>query len=64
MFANRMQHLHTLTGYHLLLPANVLDRDIWDFSNLLNHWKLNPEMVVQELLVKQATVARSNRNDS
>ena len=64
MFANRMQHLYTLTGYHLLLPANVLDRDIWDFSNLLNHWKINPEVVVQELLKKQATVARSNRNDS
>lgn len=64
MFANRMQHLHTLTGYHLLLPANVLDRDLWHFSNLLNHWRLNPEMVVQELLDKQATVTRSNRNDS
>ena len=64
MFANRMQNLHTLTGYHLLLPANVLDRDLWHFSNLLNHWRLNPEMVVQELLDKQATVARSNRNDS
>ena len=64
MFANRMQHLNTLTGYHLLLPANVLDRDIWHFSNLLNHWRLNPDMVVQELLEKQATVARSNRKDS
>lgn len=50
MFANRMSNLHTLTGYHLLLPANVLDRDIWHFSSLLNRWKLNPEMVVQNLL--------------
>ncbi|CAH9054323.1 hypothetical protein PSECIP111951_01967 [Pseudoalteromonas holothuriae] len=50
MFANRMHNLNTLTGYDLLLPANVLDRDIWHFSILLNRWKLNPDEVVKVLL--------------
>lgn len=55
MFANRMHNLKTLTGYDLLLPANVLDRDIWRFSTLLNRWKLSPEQVVKNLLEEQAT---------
>ena len=55
MFANRMHNLKTLTGYDLLLPANVLDRDIWRFSNLLNRWKMNPEQVVENLLKEVAT---------
>ncbi len=42
MFANRTQHLRELTGYDLLLPANVLDTDIWQFSANLNRWKLSP----------------------
>ncbi|MBD1582064.1 DUF2982 domain-containing protein [Pseudoalteromonas sp. S16_S37] len=50
MFANRMHNLKTLTGYDLLLPATVLDRDIWHFSTLLNRWKLNPDEVVELLL--------------
>ncbi|WP_105166848.1 DUF2982 domain-containing protein [Pseudoalteromonas sp. T1lg23B] len=50
MFANRMHNLKALTGYDLLLPANVLDRDIWHFSTLLNRWKLNPDEVVGSLL--------------
>jgi hypothetical protein len=50
MFANRMHNLKTLTGYDLLLPGNVLDRDIWHFSTLLNRWKLNPDEVVGTLL--------------
>ncbi|MBE0366270.1 DUF2982 domain-containing protein [Pseudoalteromonas aurantia] len=55
MFANRMHNLKTLTGYDLLLPANVLDRDIWRFSYLLNRWKLDPAQVVKNLLEEQAT---------
>lgn len=55
MFANRMQNLKTVTGYDLLLPANVLDRDIWQFATILNHWKLNPEKVVKDLHEQIAT---------
>ena len=50
MFANRMHNLNTLTGYDLVLPASVLDRDIWHFSTLLNRWKLDPVSVVDLLL--------------
>jgi hypothetical protein len=42
MFANRCKHLKLLTGYDLLLPASVLDRDIWGMSSNLNNWKRNP----------------------
>ncbi|MBQ4811995.1 hypothetical protein A7985_16990 [Pseudoalteromonas luteoviolacea] len=55
MFANRMQNLKTVTGYDLILPANVLDRDIWQFANILNHWKTNPEKVVKDLHDEVAT---------
>ncbi len=47
MFANRMRHLQQLTGYDLLLPASVLDRNIWDFSHSLNRWRQNPEQFIQ-----------------
>lgn len=42
MFANRAKHLQLFTGYDLLLPTSVLDRDIWGFSANLNKWKSNP----------------------
>ena len=50
MFANRTQHLRQLTGYDLLLPANVLDTDIWQFSADLNRWKLNPNKFINTRL--------------
>ncbi|GAA58657.1 hypothetical protein P20652_0514 [Pseudoalteromonas sp. BSi20652] len=46
MFANRAKHLKLLTGYDLLLPASVLDRDIWVFSANLNKWKCNPRQFI------------------
>ena len=52
MFANRTQHLRQLTGYDLLLPANVLDVDIWQFSADLNRWKLNPKEFLETRLQK------------
>lgn len=52
MFANRTQHLGQLTGYDLLLPANVLDTDIWQFSAYLNRWKLNPNEFINTQLHK------------
>lgn len=42
MFANRAKHLQLLTGYELLLPASVLDRNIWEFSANLNAWQREP----------------------
>lgn len=53
MFANRTQHLRQLTGYDLLLPANVLDVDIWQFSTNLNRWKLNPNEFIETRLQKK-----------
>lgn len=50
MFANRMQHLQQLTGYDLLLPASVLDRNVWDFSQNLNNWRQNPKQFIQSQL--------------
>ncbi|PCK31423.1 DUF2982 domain-containing protein [Pseudoalteromonas piscicida] len=55
MFANRMDNLKTVTGYDLLVPATALDRDIWQFSVMLNRWKLNPKEVVKALLEEQTT---------
>ncbi|GEK09400.1 DUF2982 domain-containing protein [Pseudoalteromonas sp. McH1-7] len=55
MFANRMDNLKTVTGYDLLLPATALDRDIWQFSAMLNRWKLNPKEVVNALLEEHTT---------
>ncbi|WP_410477289.1 DUF2982 domain-containing protein [Pseudoalteromonas piscicida] len=55
MFANRMDNLKTVTGYDLLIPATALDRDIWQFSVMLNRWKLNPKEVVKALLEEQTT---------
>ena len=52
MFANRTRHLGQLTGYDLLLPANVLDTDIWQFSAYLNRWKLNPNEFINTQLHK------------
>jgi len=46
MFANRTKHLQLLTGYDLLLPASVLDRDIWAFSANLNKWKRQPSQFI------------------
>ncbi|NMF48427.1 DUF2982 domain-containing protein [Pseudoalteromonas arctica] len=46
MFANRTKHLRLLTGYDLLLPASVLDRDIWTFSANLNKWKREPSQFI------------------
>ncbi|CAM2804081.1 DUF2982 domain-containing protein [Pseudoalteromonas distincta] len=46
MFANRTKHLQLLTGYDLLLPASVLDRDIWAFSANLNKWKREPRQFI------------------
>ncbi|KAA1155754.1 DUF2982 domain-containing protein [Pseudoalteromonas fuliginea] len=46
MFANRTKYLQLLTGYDLLLPASVLDRDIWAFSANLNKWKQNPSQFI------------------
>lgn len=46
MFANRAKHLQLLTGYDLLLPASVLDKDIWTFSADLNKWKRAPERFI------------------
>jgi hypothetical protein len=57
MFANRMQNFKTLTGYDLMLPANVLDRDIWQFATVMNRWKLSPEEVVKNLHSELATSA-------
>ncbi|MBB1371057.1 MULTISPECIES: DUF2982 domain-containing protein [unclassified Pseudoalteromonas] len=42
MFGNRAKHLQLLTGYELLLPASVLDRNIWEFSANLNAWQRDP----------------------
>ncbi|NMR24456.1 DUF2982 domain-containing protein [Pseudoalteromonas sp. NEC-BIFX-2020_015] len=50
MFANRMRHLQQLTGYDLLLPASVLDRNIWDFCQSLNTWKRNPRVFIESQL--------------
>ncbi|WP_105213350.1 DUF2982 domain-containing protein [Pseudoalteromonas sp. T1lg22] len=49
MFANRMNNLKLLTGYHLLLPAAALDRDIWTFSYMLHRWQQDPELTVSRL---------------
>ena len=46
MFANRTKHLQQLTGYDLLLPASVLDTDIWGFSANLNKWKREPSQFI------------------
>ena len=46
MFANRAKHLELLTGYNLLLPASVLETDIWSFSADLNKWKRAPERFI------------------
>ncbi|MBB1385113.1 DUF2982 domain-containing protein [Pseudoalteromonas sp. SG45-5] len=46
MFANRAKFLQLLTGYDLLLPASVLDRDVWDFSANLNKWKHQPSQFI------------------
>lgn len=58
MFANRMQHLQLLTGYDLLLPASVLDRNIWDFSHSLNAWRSNPVVFIQSQLEKETSDTR------
>ncbi|GAB0110262.1 DUF2982 domain-containing protein [Pseudoalteromonas distincta] len=42
MFANRAKNLQLLTGFDLILPASVLDKDIWEFSANLNKWKREP----------------------
>lgn len=42
MFANRAKHLQLLTGYDLLLPASVIESDIWEFCANLNKWKRDP----------------------
>jgi len=55
MFANRTQHLRQLTGYDLLLPANALDTDIWQFSADLNRWKLNPSEFINTRLQKDVS---------
>ncbi|WP_440054999.1 DUF2982 domain-containing protein [Pseudoalteromonas sp. T1lg65] len=52
MFANRMNNFKTLTGYHLIVPSSELDRDIWQFSTMLNRWKLDPSKVVRDMLEK------------
>lgn len=49
MFGNRMAHFKLATGFDLMLPESVLDRDIWRFANLLNHWKRDPERVLHQL---------------
>ncbi|WP_462152283.1 DUF2982 domain-containing protein [Pseudoalteromonas xiamenensis] len=49
MFGNRMAHFKLATGYDLMLMETVLDRDIWRFANLLNHWKRDPERVLNQL---------------
>ncbi|MEO2280411.1 DUF2982 domain-containing protein [Pseudoalteromonas pernae] len=49
MFANRMNNLNFLTGYDILIPASVLDRDIWEFSYLLHRWQQDPEHTVRKL---------------
>ncbi|MFC3033567.1 DUF2982 domain-containing protein [Pseudoalteromonas fenneropenaei] len=59
MFGNRMAHLRLATEFDLMLPANVLDRDIWQFANLLNHWKRDPERIMEQLHAQQ-TLPRSN----
>ncbi|WP_404341106.1 DUF2982 domain-containing protein [Pseudoalteromonas mariniglutinosa] len=50
MFANRMTHLRQLAGYELLLPASVLNTDIWQFSANLNSWKRNPSEFLETQL--------------
>lgn len=50
MFANRTKHLKLLTGYDLLLPASVLDTDIWAFSANLNKWKREPHQFIASQL--------------
>ncbi len=50
MFANRMNNLKVMTGYELLIPASVLDRDIWAFSAILNRWKRDPKSTLTGLL--------------
>ena len=47
MFANRAKHLQLLTGYDLLLPASVIESDIWEFSANLNQWKRNPSQFIK-----------------
>lgn len=46
MFAKRAKLLELLTGYNLLLPASVLETDIWSFSADLNKWKRAPERFI------------------
>lgn len=47
MFANRAKHLQLLTGYDLLLPASVIESNIWEFSANLNKWKHNPSQFIR-----------------
>ncbi|CCQ11094.1 hypothetical protein PALB_19680 [Pseudoalteromonas luteoviolacea B = ATCC 29581] len=49
MFGNRMAHFKLATGYDLMMTETVLDRDIWRFANLLNHWRRDPERVLEQL---------------
>ncbi len=49
MFANRMKNLKFLTGYEILIPAAMLDRDIWAFSYLLHRWQRDPANTVVQL---------------
>lgn len=50
MFANRAKHLQLLTGYDLLLPASVIESDIWEFSAKLNKWKRDPSEFIKSQL--------------
>ena len=47
MFANRAKHLQLLTGYDLLLPASVIESDIWEFCANLNKWKRDPSQFIK-----------------
>lgn len=58
MFGNRAEHNMALFGYHLLFPYSLLDRSESEFVNLLQHWLLQPQQIIE----KCSTINEDNKN--